>query len=135
MYFRTQSFTMEITHATTLFIAVITGEKTVFTNFNKEVWLQLIWDNYLLFMVFFMVSLVFNCSTQQNSVTWFEAQSICRDMNQSITVHKNESADYYWTGLYERTSHWIKIIGSLIIRYVYCYRIDTASHEGHFLHV
>nr|XP_034304425.1 uncharacterized protein LOC105340218 isoform X1 [Crassostrea gigas] len=70
----TQSFTMKITHTTTLFIAVIT---------------------------------VFDCS----KVTWFKAQKICRDMNQSITLHKNESDKYYWTGLYNRTSHWIKIIG------------------------
>lgn len=39
LYFRTQSLTMEITHTTILFIAVIAGEKTVhvFTQFEKEV--------------------------------------------------------------------------------------------------
>lgn len=73
-----------------------------------------------------MVSLAFDCSAKQNNaVTWFEAQTICRSMNQSITVHTNKSADYYWTGLYERTSYWIKIIGILIKRY----RIETMSHK------
>lgn len=40
-------------------------------------------------------------------------------MNQSITLKKDESEQYYWTGLYERQSHWIKIIGILIKQYVY----------------
>lgn len=40
-------------------------------------------------------------------------------MNQSITLKKDESVQYFWTGLYERQSHWIKIIGILIKQYVY----------------
>lgn len=71
------------------------------------------------FYVFLMVSLVFDCSPQKKSVTWFDAQTICRNMNQSITLNINESVEQYWTGLYERQSHWIKIIGILIKQYVY----------------
>lgn len=54
-----------------------------------------------------MVSLVFVCSKK----TWFEAQTDCRNMNQSITLNENEPEQDYWTGRYKRTSHWIKIIG------------------------
>nr|XP_022297014.1 uncharacterized protein LOC111106578 isoform X3 [Crassostrea virginica] len=45
------------------------------------------------------------------SLTWFEAQTLCRRYNQTLTLNKNESHHYYWTAFYKRTSHWIKIIG------------------------
>ncbi|XP_052681167.1 uncharacterized protein LOC128161803 isoform X2 [Crassostrea angulata] len=86
---RTHSLTMEITHTTTLFIAVIA---------------------------------VFDCSPP---VTWFDAQTICRNMNQTITLIKNESKQYYWTGLYERQSHWIKIIG--------CYNESILQYSNYTL--
>lgn len=82
--------------------------KKKFVNSSSEILLT--------FLCFFMVSLVFDCSPP---VTWFDAQTICRNMNQTITLIKNESKQYYWTGLYERQSHWIKIIGILIKQYVY----------------
>lgn len=58
-------------------------------------------------ILYLAVITVVDCS----KMPWFEAQTFCRNKNLSITLHKNESADYYWSGLYERTSHWIKIIG------------------------
>lgn len=82
--------------------------KKKFVNSSSEILLTFLW--------FVMVSLVFDCSPP---VTWFDAQTICRNMNQTITLIKNESKQYYWTGLYERQSHWIKIIGILIKQYVY----------------
>lgn len=109
---------MVITHTTTLFIAVIAGERTV----HVYIFLikTIVNSSSNMFSNLFMISLVFDCSAKQNNtVTWFEAQTICRRMNQSITVHTNKSAGYYWTGLYERTSYWIKIIGILIKRYVH----------------
>ncbi|XP_034307350.2 uncharacterized protein [Magallana gigas] len=48
--------------------------------------------------------------SQLRAVTWFEAQTICRENKQSLTVWKNESTNFYWTGFYKKTSHWIKII-------------------------
>lgn len=109
---------MVITHTTTLFIAVIAGERTV----HVYIFLikTIVNSSSNMFSNLFMISLVFDCSAKQNNtVTWFEAQTICRRMNQSITVHTNKSAGYYWTGLYERTSYWIKIIGILIKRSVH----------------
>lgn len=52
--------------------------------------------------------------SQLRAVTWFEAQTICRENKQSLTVWKNESTNFYWTGFYKKTSHWIKIIGDLL---------------------
>lgn len=56
-----------------------------------------------------------------NTLTWFEAQSICRERNQTLTLKSNESADFYWTGFYKRLSHWIKIIG--------CYNSSTLKYN------
>lgn len=44
-------------------------------------------------------------------MTWFEAQETCRKKNQSLTLSTNISSRFYWTGVYKRTSHWIKILG------------------------
>lgn len=56
--------------------------------------------------------------------SWFEAQAYCRNAKQSLTLSKNQSSTFYWTGFYKRTSNWIKIIG--------CYSSslhDTDSRE------
>lgn len=53
-------------------------------------------------------------------ITWFEAQTLCRNKNQSLTLKKNESTDFYWTGFHRKTSHWIKIIG--------CYNASSLLH-------
>lgn len=44
-------------------------------------------------------------------LTWFEAQRKCKNNNQSLTLSTNKSMHFYWTGFYNRTSHWIKILG------------------------
>ncbi|XP_065937672.1 uncharacterized protein [Magallana gigas] len=56
-----------------------------------------------------------------NTLSWFEAQSICRERNQTLTLKSNESTDFYWTGFYKRLSHWIKIIG--------CYNSSTLKYN------
>lgn len=54
--------------------------------------------------------------------TWFEAQAICREKNQSLTLRYNESTRFYWTGFYRKISFWIKIIG--------CYNESVMQHCG-----
>lgn len=49
--------------------------------------------------------------SQSRAFTWFEAQTKCREKNQSLTLWKKESTSFYWTGFYRKTSYWIKIIG------------------------
>lgn len=68
--------------------------------------------------LFIAVLAVFVCSKK----TWFEAQTDCRNMNQSITLNENESEQDYWTGRYKRTYHWIKIIG--------CYSASTFQNDN-----
>lgn len=47
-------------------------------------------------------------------MTWFKAQSKCKNKNQSLTLSTNKSSSFYWTGTYNRTSHWIKLLGTVI---------------------
>lgn len=49
-----------------------------------------------------------------SKVTWFEAQTICKNKKQSLTLSTNKSSSFYWTGFYNRTSDWIKILGTVI---------------------
>lgn len=56
-----------------------------------------------------------------NSFTWFEAQTVCRERNQTLTLQSNESNSFYWTGFHKRLSHWIQIIG--------CYNASTIECE------
>lgn len=64
----------------------------------------------------FIAALPGLCWSMQG-LTWFEAQTKCRNNNQSLTLSTNKSSSFYWTGFYNRTSHWIKILG--------CYNAST----------
>eukprot|EP00105_Crassostrea_gigas_P021071 XP_011440060.1 PREDICTED: uncharacterized protein LOC105337153 isoform X2 [Crassostrea gigas] len=55
--------------------------------------------------------LILTAISQSEAFTWFEAQTECREKNQSLTLWKNKSTSFYWTGFYKTRSHWIKIIG------------------------
>lgn len=96
---------MKITHTIFIFIAGIAGENAL-KNTND----------------FFGFRLVF-CRVNQ-SVTWFEAQTFCRNKNLTLTLKKYASGNSYWTGFYKKTSHWIKIIGNNI----------NHMHCGDFVH-
>jgi hypothetical protein len=52
----------------------------------------------------------------QKAWTWFEAQQLCEQNNDSLPSHltfrsQNLSAQEYWLGRYRRSSFWIKILG------------------------
>lgn len=69
--------------------------------------------------IFIAVITVFCWANQ--SVTWFQAQTFCRDKSLTLTSMTNASKNFYWTAFYKKTSPWIKIIGcykaSSILRY------------------
>eukprot|EP00105_Crassostrea_gigas_P042775 XP_019926923.1 PREDICTED: uncharacterized protein LOC105338041 [Crassostrea gigas] len=44
-------------------------------------------------------------------MTWFKAQAKCKNKNKTLTLSTNKSSSFYWTGTYNRTSHWIKLLG------------------------
>lgn len=50
-----------------------------------------------------------------SSVTWFDAQTFCRNKNLTLTLRRNASKNFYWTAFYKKTSPWIKIIGKLVL--------------------
>lgn len=60
-------------------------------------------------LLYFFITLT--AISQSKAITWFEAQTKCRENNQSLTLWKNQSTNFYWTGFYKKRSHWIKIIG------------------------
>lgn len=73
-------------------------------------------------ILYFLITLT--AISLSKSITWFEAQTKCRERNQSLTLWRNKSTNFYWTGIYKKRSHWIKIIG--------CYNssdIQTAENK------
>ncbi|XP_048742224.2 uncharacterized protein LOC125655765 isoform X2 [Ostrea edulis] len=43
--------------------------------------------------------------------TWYGAQKTCQEKNDSLTIQKTESDEYYWMGYHKKISSWIKLIG------------------------
>lgn len=60
-------------------------------------------------ILYFLITLT--AISQSKAITWFEAQTKCRERNQSLTLWRNKSTSFFWTGYYKKRSHWIKIIG------------------------
>ncbi|XP_062615156.1 uncharacterized protein LOC134276892 [Saccostrea cucullata] len=42
---------------------------------------------------------------------WFDAQNYCKSANSTLTIHTSVQGPSYWTGRYQRISHWIKLLG------------------------
>nr|XP_034307344.1 uncharacterized protein LOC105338041 [Crassostrea gigas]XP_034307345.1 uncharacterized protein LOC105338041 [Crassostrea gigas] len=58
-------------------------------------------------------------------ITWFKAQAECKNKNQALTICTNKSSTFYWTGVYNRTSHWIKLLG--------CYNASSVQLENEII--
>lgn len=109
-------------------------DNTSFSNNNRWKKLKLCWHLSIIGLSFkYLYKLICSFSLvlcwSKPPITWFEAQTLCRNKNQSLSLKTNESTDFYWTGFHRKTSHWIKIIGSVLPQNMHMFAFLNRSLE------